>query len=57
MPGELAEAIKAFIPKIPEGAEVFLEHAPGISYRWENGKVVDKDGKEVDLDKLKVRKK
>ena len=34
------EAIKAFTPKIPEGAIVILDWAPGIRYTWQNGKPV-----------------
>ena len=34
------EAIKAFIPKIPEGSIVILDWSPGIQYMWQNGKPV-----------------
>lgn len=34
------KAIGAFIPDIPEGANVHLREAPGIRYIWEKGKLV-----------------
>jgi hypothetical protein len=49
------EAIKAFIPKIPEGSTVILDWSPGIRYTWQNGKPVadvDKGVLEVILDEI-----
>jgi len=42
---------------IKEGAKAIIIGVEGIDYIWQNGKVVDENGREVDLDKLKVRKK
>ena len=44
------EAIKAFVPKIPEGSTVILDWSPGIRYTWQNGKLVT----DVDEGVLKV---
>jgi hypothetical protein len=37
------KAIGAFIPDIPEGADVHLREAPGIRYTWEKGKLVPRE--------------
>lgn len=42
-------AIGAFVPSIPDGAKVYLDEAPGIRYRWQNGKpVIDIDNDFLD---------
>ena len=48
------DALRSFIPDdIPDGARVHIEGIPyKIKYTWQDGKVVDKDGREVDTDKL-----
>jgi hypothetical protein len=45
------EAIGAFVPDIPDGTRVFLDHAAGISYTWQNGKLVP-DVDELVLEQL-----
>ena len=47
-------------PELVNGTRVELRlklKDPPTEYTWQDGKLVDKDGREVDLDKLKVRKK
>ncbi|GAG20694.1 unnamed protein product, partial [marine sediment metagenome] len=47
------EALSSFVPDdIKNGARVGVVGVKGIRYRWQDGKVVDKDGREVDVDKL-----
>ena len=43
-------------PELVNGTRVRLKD-PEIEYTWQDGKLVDKDGREVDMDKLKVSKK
>ena len=38
--------------EIRNGTNTHLIGVPGILYTWQDGKVVDKDGREVDVDKL-----
>ena len=46
------EALNSFASDdIPNGAKVYISGWQ-INYTWQNGKVVDKDGREVDVDKL-----
>ena len=50
------EALGSFLPDdISDGAEVHIIQAPHITYTWQDGKVVGKDGKVV-MDCLKKRK-
>jgi hypothetical protein len=47
------DALGSFLPgDIQNGARVILKGAESIKYKWQDGKVVDKDGREVDIDKL-----
>jgi len=48
------DALGSFVPDdIPDGARVHIKGIPyKIKYTWQNGQVVDKDGREVDVDKL-----
>jgi hypothetical protein len=48
------DALGSFLPDdIPNGSEVRLRSLPpSMKFVWQDGKVVDKDGREVDTDKL-----
>ena len=48
------DALGSFLPDdIPNGCDVrLLSLPPSKKFVWQNGKVVDKDGREVDVDKL-----
>lgn len=48
------EAVGAFVPDIPDGMQILLEGAPGITYKWQAGKMVPNVDKLViaDLDKI-----
>jgi len=55
------DALRSFdSDDIQNGAKVTIIDETGVSditYYWQYGKVVDKNGREVDLDKLKVKKR
>jgi len=52
------DALRSFEPAfIKNGAMVRIKGLDGIVYTWQDGKLVDENGKKVDLDKLKVRKR
>ena len=48
------DALNSFVPDdIMNGARVYIKGIPyKMEYTWQNGQVVDKDGREVDVDKL-----
>jgi len=47
------DALGSFVPDdIKNGAKVYIKQVPGVHYTWQDGKVVDEDGREVDVDKL-----
>ncbi|MBL7152540.1 MAG: hypothetical protein ISS79_02395 [Phycisphaerae bacterium] len=47
------DSLSSFVPDdIMNGATVYIRGVPRIKYTWQDGKVVDKDGREVDVDKL-----
>jgi hypothetical protein len=50
------DALGSFIPDVPNGWSVRFKGLEGIDekqlYKWQDGKVVDKDGREMDVDKL-----
>jgi len=48
------DSLGSFVPDdIMNGATVYIEGIPyKIKYTWQDGKVVDEDGREVDVDKL-----
>ena len=50
------QALGAFRPVLPDGAVVYLTNFKGIDvnkkYTWQDGAVIDADGKKVDLEKL-----
>ncbi len=47
------DSLGSFVPDdIMNGAKVYIRGVPRIKYTWQDGKVVDKDGREVDVDRL-----
>lgn len=47
------EAMGSFVPDIENGTTV-IDRDYNIKYTWQDGKLVDKDGNEVDIDTLKL---
>jgi len=55
------DALESFAPAPQEGSTVAIKGAAGTEekreYRWQNGRIMDEDGREVDLERLKLAAK
>ena len=55
------DALESFAPAPQEGSSVSIKGAAGTEeereYRWQNGRIMDEDGREADLEKLKLAAK